>query len=290
MLNTIYKTIALSTLIASNLCIASEAETIPSSQESENSNALNLFDAKTYLVNARADQAEEVKDPLQGLNRKIYVFNDAIDQSVLRPAAVFYAQVTPEPAQSAYSNFKSNLREPWNAVNQLLQGKPLQSLKSLGRFTVNTTTSLGFADPAKHLNLTQEKENFGTTSGVWGVPSGPYLVLPFLGSSSLRDTVGLIPDSFARPNSYLIEQDRLLYTATALDVVSTRAQFLSIDSIIKGDKYAAIRDVYLQQRAFTIAQKRGDDISESIFTDDLLEDEYLDEEIIEDNIDAETAE
>lgn len=280
MLKTIYKiSILAPVILASSLCIAAEVET---TSNNEIIKTPNLFDFKTYWINATANQAEEIKDPLQPFNRKVYAFNDAIDQSVLRPTAVFYSTVTPVPAQSGYSNFKNNLREPWSAVNQLLQGKPIQSLKSLGRFTINTATSLGFADTAKHLNLAQEKDNFGTTLGVWGVPSGPYVVLPFLGSSTLRDTVGLIPDSFARPNSYVIEQDRLLYSMTALDVVSTRAQFLGVDSIVPGDKYSVLRDVYLQQRAFEIGQKRGEDVASATFNDDPFDDESFEEESLND--------
>ena len=289
MLNS-YKTIALSTLFASNLCLATELETASTTENPTDNKTLKIFDSKTYLINARADQSEDIKDPFQGLNRKIYIFNDAIDQSILRPTAVFYSEITPEPAQGAYSNFKSNLKEPWNAVNQLFQGKPLRSLKTLSRFTVNTVTSLGFADPARHLNLTQEKESFGTTLGVWGVPSGPYIVLPFLGSSSLRDAVGLVPDSLARPNSYIIEQDGILWSNTALDVVSTRAQYLSVDSMLQGDKYAVMRDVYLQQRAFEIAEKRGEDTSASIFSDEFDDEEFLDDETMDENTGAEIVE
>lgn len=289
MLNTIYKTIAISTLMASSVCIAAEAETTQSSSTQQN--LLKIFNKETLLVNARAEQPEAVKDPLQGFNRGIYTFNNAIDRNILRPAAVVYVRTIPEPTQGAYTNFRNNLKEPWNAVNQLLQGKPIQSAKSLGRFTINTLTSLGFADPAKRLDLIHENESFGTTLGVWGVPSGPYIVLPFLGSSSLRDGIGLVPDGFARPHSYIFEQEELLWSNVALEATATRALYLSVDSMIQGDKYAAIRDVYLQQRAFEIAQKRGEDISQSMFSDDSFDDEdlndELNDELDEENVDPE---
>ena len=273
MLN-IYKAVTISSVMFSSVCIAAESN--PSQDQNK------LFSAQTFLVNARADQTENVKDPLQGMNRVIYTFNDKIDQSVLRPAAVLYSTTVPEPAQGAYTNFRKNLKEPWNAVNQLLQGKPLRSVKTLSRFTINTLTSLGFADTARHLKLSHQEDSLGTTFGVWGMPSGPYIVLPFLGSSTFRDGLGMIPGSYAHLQSYIIGDDKLLIGNMALEATATRAQYLSIDSVIRGDKYAAMRDVYLQQRAFEIAQKRGEDISQSMFAEDPFEDEVLDEEFEED--------
>lgn len=284
MLHTIYKTIAISTLMASSACIAAEAETMPSSSNSQN--LLKFFNKETLLVNAQANQPELIKDPLQGFNRGVYTFNNTIDRNILRPAAVVYAETMPEPAQGAYTNFRNNLKEPWNAVNQLLQGKPKQSAKTLGRFTINTLTSLGFADPAKRLNLTHENESFGTTLGVWGVPSGPYLVLPFLGPSSLRDGIGYIPDGFARPYSEFLDPNELVWANIALEATAVRAQYLSIDSILQGDKYAAMRDMYLQQRAFEIAQKRGEDVSQSMFNDDAFDNEDLDDEDIDQELET----
>lgn len=290
MRNPLYKTMLITALMATNVCVS--AETGSTSIPQEQSTTIKIFDPKTFVIDARADQDESIKDPLQGLNRKIYVFNDAIDRNMLRPLAVIYSETMPVPAQGAYSNFRNNLKEPWSAVNQLLQGKPTTSLKTLGRFTLNTLTSLGFADVAKRVDLPNVKDGFGTTLGVWGMPSGPYLVLPFFGSSSLRDAVGSVPDSFARPQSYFIDPDELVWANTALEVTALRAQYLPMDSVIQGDKYAAMRDVYLQQRAFEIAEKRGEDISQSMFAEDPLDTEILDEEIeeedvLEENMDSE---
>ena len=107
-------------------------------------------------VDASAAQAEEVKDPFQPLNRKIYQFNDAIDRTVVRPIAVQYVEKVPQDVRGSYTQFRSNLGEPWNVVNQLIQGRPARAAKSLGRFTINTLTTLGLADPARRLGLSHE--------------------------------------------------------------------------------------------------------------------------------------
>ena len=150
-------------------------------------------------VDASAAQAEEVKDPFQPLNRKIYQFNDAIDRTVVRPIAVQYVEKVPQDVRGSYTQFRSNLGEPWNVVNQLIQGRPARAAKSLGRFTINTLTTLGLADPARRLGLSHEEEKFGITLGYYGVPSGPYIMLPFLGPSSGRGVIGTAVDSQARP-------------------------------------------------------------------------------------------
>ena len=295
MSNSIYKITTICTLMATSMLAVADSQNSSISPVEEQKfklskilDPIKIFDPKKIIVDARADQSESVKDPLQSLNRKVYVFNDTIDKNVLRPVAVIYSEVTPPQVQGAYSNFRNNLKEPWSAVNQLLQGKPKTSLKTLGRFTINTLTSLGFADPAKHLNLVNERDTFATTLGVWGVPSGPYIVLPFFGSSSLRDAIGSVPDTYARPQSYIIDPDELVWANTALEVTALRAQYLSVDSLLQGDKYAAMRDVYLQQRAFEIAQKRGEDVSESLFSDDDFEEDDSENDSDEQNLDTET--
>ena len=232
-------------------------------------------------VDAKASQPEEVKDPLQPLNRKVHSFNMTLDKAVVRPVAVQYKEKIPEQARGTFANFRNNLRDPWNAVNQLLQGNPKQATKTLGRFTLNTVTSLGLADPAKTQNLTSENENFGTTLGVWGVPSGPYIVLPFLGPSTFRDGAAKVTiDSFARPQSYIFRDDKIFWSFNVAEGVDTRAQFLELDSVVQGDKYAALRDMYLQKKIFEISTRKGDIPSEDMFIEDdsFSDDEFTDEE------------
>lgn len=225
-------------------------------------------------VNASAAQSDQVKDPLQPLNRQIYEFNDVIDRNVARPLAVQYTQKVPTDVRGSYRQFRKNLGEPWNAVNQVAQGRFGRAAQTLGRFTINTVTTLGFADPARRLGLGTEDESFGTTLGYYGVPSGPYLMLPIMGPSTFRDGLGTIVDSQARPQKYLLDDnDRLYYAEQVLRGVDTRAQLLDVESVLQGDKYAAIRDIYLQRKNFEIAQKKGLETNSDLFIDSDLEDE-----------------
>ncbi|MFC3903707.1 phospholipid-binding lipoprotein MlaA [Acinetobacter marinus] len=225
-------------------------------------------------VDAKAAQPEAVKDPLQPLNRKIYHFNDTLDKHVVRPVAVQYKEKIPEDVRGGFSNFRNNMRDPWNSTNQMLQGKPKKSFKTLGKFVLNTVTSLGMADIAKRKNLTSENETFGNTLGVWGVPSGPYIVLPMFGPSTFRDGFGMLAvDTFARPQGYLYKDDKIFWSMVALEGIDSRAQFLELDSVVQGDQYAALRDVYLQRRNYDIAVRRGEDPTTDMFMEDSFDDD-----------------
>lgn len=232
---------------------------------------LKSIKPKDLSVNANATQPDSIKDPLQPLNRQIFAFNDVLDTNIARPLAIQYKEKVPSDVRDSYRQFRKNLGEPWNAVNQLIQGRPVRAAKTLGRFTVNTVTTLGLADPAQHLGLNAEDENFGTTLGYYGVPSGPYLVLPVFGPSTFRDGLALAVDSQARPQKYLLEDhDGLYWTEQVLRGVDARSQLLDIEDVLQGDKYAAIRDIYLQRKNFAIAEKRGLE-SENMFIDDDLD-------------------
>lgn len=225
-------------------------------------------------VDANAAQADEVKDPLQPLNRQIYEFNDALDRNVARPLAVQYTEKVPGDVRGSYRSFRKNLGEPWNAVNQLAQGRFARAAQTLGRFTINTVTTLGFADPATRLGLATEEEDLGTTLGYYGVPSGPYVMLPIMGPSTFRDSLGRIVDSQARPQKYILEDsDRLYYSEQVLRGIDARAQLLDVDQVLQGDKYAALRDAYLQKKNFEIAQKKGLDTGEGLFIEDEIDSE-----------------
>jgi len=226
-------------------------------------------------VNASASQEDEQKDPFQSWNRKVFQFNDAIDRSVVRPSAVQYTEKVPEDVRDTYSQFLSNMNEPWNIVNQLIQGRPTRAAKSLGRFTINTLTTLGLADPARRLGLSNEEERFGMTLGYYGVPSGPYLVLPVFGPSTIRDGLGMAVDSQARPQKYLLEDQEGYYWGDQLwRGLDARSRLLEIEGVLTGDKYAQIRDIYLQRTSFTIAEKKGLE-AENLFTD--FDDEFEDD-------------
>ncbi|MCJ8146988.1 VacJ family lipoprotein [Acinetobacter sp. A3.8] len=261
--------------------IVDQTEVKTTHHRSKTIEALKNIHTEQLKVDAKANQPEAIKDPLQPLNRKVHNFNMAIDNAVVRPVAVQYQSKVPDKVRSGFGNFRNNMRDPWNAVNQLLQGNPKQAAKTLGRFTLNTVTSLGLADPAKTQNLTSENENFGTTLGVWGVPSGPYIVLPFLGPSTFRDGAAKVTvDSFARPQSYIFRDDKIFWSFNVAEGVDTRAQFLELDSVVQGDKYAALRDMYLQKKNFEISTRKGEISSEDMFIEDdsFSDDEFTDEE------------
>src|SRR5262245_35157968 len=190
-------------------------------------------------------------DPWQGINRKIFRFNDTLDQWVLEPVAKGWDCIAPEPVERGIGNFFSNLRFPVNLVNNLLQGKGVEGAKTLGRFTVNTLLGVGgFLDPASDLGLGPEEEDFGQTLGVWGVPAGPYLVLPVLGPSSLRDAPALAVDSAAAITPFFID-GWILVGARLVDVVNTRAKFLEAVSEAKAaslDYYTFVRNAFVQRR------------------------------------------
>ncbi|CAI3119789.1 putative phospholipid-binding lipoprotein MlaA [Acinetobacter calcoaceticus] len=244
-------------------------ETGPNHPRSQIIKDLKNIKVKDLKINANAAQPDLVKDPLQSLNRPIYSFNDMLDRNFLRPVAVQYREKTPEDVRGSYRQFRKNLGEPWNAVNQLIQGRPSRAAKTLGRFTINTLTTLGLADPASRLGLPTEEENFGVTLGYYGVPSGPFLMLPFFGPSTLRDGFGLAVDAQARPQKYVLDdQDGLYWSSNVLQAVDTRAQYLDLDQTLQGDQYAMIRDLYLQRKAFQIAEKKGDSADVSFIDDD----------------------
>jgi phospholipid-binding lipoprotein MlaA len=200
---------------------------------------------------ATVDQTTQEYDPWMGFNRKIFWFNDQLDNYVLAPVATGWHTVTPQPMQDGISNFFSNLRFPVNLVNNLLQGKPIAGAKAIGRFTINTVLGAGgFLDPASEIGLGPQEEDFGQTLGVWGVPPGPYLVLPLLGPSNMRDAPALAVDAAASITPFFID-GWILFGARVVDVVNTRAQFLKAVEDAKAaslDYYTFVRNAYLQRR------------------------------------------
>jgi phospholipid-binding lipoprotein MlaA len=197
------------------------------------------------------NQSAQEYDPWQGFNRKIFWFNDHVDNYVLVPVATGWHTVAPQPVQNGLKNFFGNLRFPVNLVNNLLQGKPIAGAKSVGRFTVNTLLGAGgFLDPASEIGLGPQEEDFGQTLGVWGVPPGPYLVLPLLGPSDLRDAPALAVDSAAAITPFFIDA-WILVGARVADVINTRAQFLKAVEDAKAaslDYYTFVRNAFLQRR------------------------------------------
>jgi len=200
---------------------------------------------------ATAQNSEDV-DPLESVNRAVFSFNDFLDRCCFQPIARGYKAVTPQFLDDGISNVFINLGEPINALNDLLQWKPADAGKDVGRFAINSTIGLlGFFDVAGHWGMQRSEEDFGQTLAGWGLSSGPYLVLPFLGPSTVRDLGGQIVDYPLSYNAY-INDDAVRLPLNVVNLVDTRADLLSAEGIISGDRYLFIRDAFLQRRDFLI--------------------------------------
>lgn len=196
-------------------------------------------------------QSPDERDPFEGFNRAAYAFNDDLDRAILKPLATGYQKVVPDSLNNSITNFFSNLDDLVVLVNSLLQLKFEQSLSDLGRITVNTTFGLaGLFDAASEMDLPKHNEDFGQTLGYWGVGSGPYLVLPFLGPSTLRDGLALPVDWELDPVAY-IDDDETYWGVVVLRTVDKRAGLLRASRILDTaalDPYTFMRDAYLQRR------------------------------------------
>jgi phospholipid-binding lipoprotein MlaA len=202
-------------------------------------------------------------DPWEGMNRGIFAFNRGLDKVIIRPAAKGYTHVLPQPARRGVTNFFNNLEEPFNAINSLLQGKPGLAGNAVGRFAINTTVGLlGLMDVAAHSGVKDEdgrerglrrhEEDFGQTLAVWGVPGGPYLMLPLLGPSSARDVFSTVQRFFS-PLRY-ISSSEARRPLIAVRILDARSRFLSLDDTINAsaDPYLFVRNGYIQNRTFAI--------------------------------------
>ena len=200
------------------------------------------------------------KDPYEKYNRTVFKFNDAVDRNALKPAATAYKKVLPSFVQTGVNNFFFNLADVWSSANNLMQGKGERGLSDITRFIINSTFGLGgVIDLASDAGLQRHSEDFGQTLGYWGVPSGPYVMLPLLGPSTLRDTAGLPVDIAADPWGYGISP-RARNIGTVVRVIDQRAVLLDASNILEGaalDRYEFIRDGYLQQRKSKVFDGEG---------------------------------
>lgn len=214
-----------------------------------------------------------VYDPWEKFNRKVHRFNNAVDRGVARPLARAYSNVVPRPMRLGVSNFFDNLTQPLAAINHLLQGRPVQASQALGRFLLNSTLGIGgIFDPASDAKLPRRSEDFGQTLGVWGWKKSRYVELPFFGPRTVRDVFGLAGDIPLSPVRY-IENDKTRIFLQGLNLVDTRAQLLSLDSLREGavDDYTLVRDSWMQRRAYQIEGTRSQDEDKSL--PDYLNDE-----------------
>ncbi|MBM7059174.1 VacJ family lipoprotein [Pseudomonas sp. UL073] len=209
------------------------------------------------LLPLAAGAAEE--DPWESVNRPIFRFNDFLDTYALKPLAQGYQAVTPQFFEDGVHNMFNNVGDVGNLANNLLQGKVQDAGVDTGRLIFNTTFGLlGFFDVGTQMGLARNDEDFGQTLGAWGVGSGPYVVLPFFGPSTLRDAPAKIPDSYLGPYPY-IDHVPTRNVIRGVNVVDTRANLLSAEKLINGDKYVFIRNVYLQNREFKVKDGEVED-------------------------------
>lgn len=228
------------------------------------SKARNLVLAAFLAMNVSAAMAQTANlvDPFETFNRSIFGFNEGIDRAVFKPVAKAYRAVLPSPVRTGVNNFFSNVGDVWSLANNAMQLKAQNSAETFMRLNVNTVFGLGgLLDVATELGIQRHREDFGQTLGYWGVPSGPYLVLPLLGPSTLRDTAALPVDRYGDLVSGLgdIPVRNSLYTVR---VVDERATYLRAGELIDEaalDKYSFMRDAFLQKRLSEV--KNGEDSS-----------------------------
>ena len=204
-------------------------------------------------------QSPTAYDPWEKFNRKVHAFNNVVDRAVARPLARAYVAAVPRPVRLGVGNFFDNLRQPLTMVNQLLQGRPRDATQTFGRFVLNSTVGIGgIFDPASDLKMKRRSEDFGQTLGTWGWKRSRYVELPFFGPRTVRDVLGLAGDMPLSPTRY-VEDDKARIFLQGLNLVDTRAQLLSLDSLREGavDDYALVRDSWLQRRNYQIESHRN---------------------------------
>ena len=209
-------------------------------------------------------------DPFEEYNRKVWVFNEFLDDNFAKPTAEVYTSITPDFIEVGITNFFRNLNELDNTANQLLQGRPLLAINDFTRFLINSTIGLGgFIDVGSKFGLERHDEDFGQTLGTWGVGPGPFLMIPIYGPSTPRGLAGTSVSSVLS-GTFAIDETDARIGLTALDALETRARYLEVETLIIGDRYSFIRDSYMQYQAFE--SSNGEDQPDD-FVDDM--DDFL---------------
>ncbi|MCJ8312203.1 MAG: VacJ family lipoprotein [Saccharospirillaceae bacterium] len=227
--------------------------------------------------------AKSEQDPWESFNRKIFGFNEVLDKAIMKPVAKGYQWITPKPVDKGISNFFSNLGEVKNIPNSLLQLKFKNAGTSSLRLIVNSTVGIGgIFDVASRMGLNRHKEDLGQTLGHWGVKSGPYMMLPILGPSNVRDSITMFGDSFVQsklsPLNLVELEDWQSWSLTAIKYIDVRADLLAVESMLTGDKYVAMRELTIQLREYDV---RDGDVPDAFINNDDDDDDYyefIDEE------------
>ncbi|MFM0203512.1 VacJ family lipoprotein [Paraburkholderia fungorum] len=212
--------------------------------------------AAAALAGCSTVQTPTKGDPLEGLNRTIFTVNDKLDQYALKPVAKGYVWATPQPVRDSVTNFFSNIGDVYIAANNLLQLKITDGVEDIMRIVINTTFGVGgLFDVATLAKLPKHDNDLGLTLGHYGVPAGPYLVLPLFGPSTVRDAIGSVGNYYVNPLSY-IHPDGLSWALYGLNVINTRANLLNASDVLEGaalDKYSFVRNAYLQRRQYLLS-------------------------------------
>lgn len=221
-----------------------------------------------------AEPQRNPEDPWEGFNRAIFTFNDGFDRWLFLPVAKGYSIIMPDAFDQGFTNFFSNLLMPVTMINDVLQLSFRDFASNTGRFLLNTTVGVvGFIDVASKVGLEEDPEDFGQTLGYWGVAPGPYVVLPFLGGRTVRDAFGMLPDYAVSVYSE-IDNIALRNSLIGLSLIDARADVIPAEQLITGERYLFLRDAYLQQRRYLIADGEiEDDFGEDDF-DDQFDDEF----------------
>ncbi|HEY5102404.1 MAG TPA: VacJ family lipoprotein [Steroidobacteraceae bacterium] len=212
---------------------------------------------------SQAPLKRDPRDPFERVNRVTFAFNDKLDKAIAKPVARAYRKVAPHFVQTGISNFMDNINYPITIVNDILQGKLKPALSDVGRFVLNTTVGMGgLFDPATAAGLDKNDEDLGLTFGKWGLHQGPYIVLPIVGPSTVRDALGRVGDEFVTPQNYI--QDKWTrYGLDGLHYLDIRARLLDVEGALDNafDRYAVLRSVYLQRRQYQVTGGTGADES-----------------------------
>lgn len=231
---------------------------------------LILITTVFFLCAEEENEVVEI-DPYENFNRVVFNISDSLDESFLRPTAELYSDYTPLFIKDSVTNFFYNLAEIDTVINQLLQGKPKLAAEDSLRFIINTTIGVGGVfDIATRMGFERHDEDFGQTLGVWGVDSGPYVFVPFVGPSTLRDIFG-IPLSWYVSGSFAIEEDKTKILFSLLDVIDTRERILAAENLIIGDRYEFVKDAFLQSREHSVQDGEVEDEFLSEFEDELFD-------------------
>ena len=210
----------------------------------------------------RATRQDNPADPFESFNRSVFRFNESVDRAFLKPVATVYREVLPRPVRTGVTNFFGNIQDLWSGVNNLLQAKPAYAMDSFFRVSVNTFWGIGgIFDVASDMRIPKHSEDFGQTLGYWGMNTGPYVVLPLLGPSSLRDSLALIVDS--KGNVVAQSSDVALRNSlTGLNVIDVRSNLLRANEVLGEaalDKYSFARDTYLQRRQSLVGSRKEEE-------------------------------